>query len=290
MEQIVQQYIQAKGLNEQQAQQLIQELQKLDEQQLQKVIENMQSQLQGNEQQMQFGGKKTFEQYRKSLPLNLQDTTYYNLRGAYEAGLTPEEGHLPSRSPKTGEILKYSNHPTFNLGLEVDKKLGYYPYIENSTGKIYTFNKKPDMKKFSIYKNQYGGELKSLNDDYFDNPLRSAVDKIKNTPLYQDWLKIDKQYPTAKDKLSALTALTSLAPHPYIKYGSIGINTALDLMGDEMNDKVDLASNVMQIAGKKHQLPLRIAGQVLGTNMDIINPSDDKFKVRKKQYGGTPVS
>jgi len=59
MEQIIQQYIQAKGLNEQQAQQLIQELQQLDEQQLQQVIGNMQQQLQGNnqeEQMMQYGG------------------------------------------------------------------------------------------------------------------------------------------------------------------------------------------------------------------------------------------
>ena len=59
MEQIVQQYIQVKGLNEQQAQQLIQELQQLDEQQLQQVVENMQQQLQENnpeEQMMQYGG------------------------------------------------------------------------------------------------------------------------------------------------------------------------------------------------------------------------------------------
>lgn len=133
---------------------------------------------------------------------------------------------------------------------------------------------------------QYG-EINTLEDGYFDNPLRNMINKIKNTPLYQDWKKIDNQYPTAKDKLSALTALTALAPNPYFKYGSLAINTGLDLIGNEMNDKVDLASNIMQIAGKKHQLPLRIGGQILGTSMDIINPSDDKFKVKKKQYGGS---
>lgn len=136
---------------------------------------------------------------------------------------------------------------------------------------------------------QYGGEINSLEYDYFDNPLRNMINKIKNTPLYQDWKKIDNQYPTAKDKLSALTALTALAPNPYFKYGSLAINTGLDLIGNEMNDKVDLASNIMQIAGKKHQLPLRIGGQILGTSMDIINPSDDKFKVKKKQYGGSSI-
>lgn len=136
---------------------------------------------------------------------------------------------------------------------------------------------------------QFGGEINSLEDGYFDNPLRSMINKIKNTPLYEDWKKVDNQYPTAKDKLSAITALTALAPNPYIKYGSLAINTGLDLMGNEMNDKVDLASNIMQIAGKKHQLPLRIGGQIIGTSMDVINPSDDKFKVKKKQYGGNSI-
>lgn len=53
MEQIVQAYIQAKGLDEQQAQQLIQELQKLDEQQLQQVVGKMQQQLGGQNQELE---------------------------------------------------------------------------------------------------------------------------------------------------------------------------------------------------------------------------------------------
>ena len=58
-----------------------------------------------------------FDAWRKALPPNLRDTdtTTYNLRGAYEAGLTPEiaeDGsyHLGSVNPKTLEFLKASDH------------------------------------------------------------------------------------------------------------------------------------------------------------------------------------
>lgn len=112
----------------------------------------------------QYGG---YNEWRESLPQNLQDTTYYNLRGAYEAGLKPElvdgEYHLPSRNPKTGEILKSTNHPTFQTTLDEDVKLGYIPYVNDSTGKIHTFNK-PPKKGYKPY--QYGGIPRNINGLY----------------------------------------------------------------------------------------------------------------------------
>lgn len=114
-----------------------------------------------NKIKKQFG----YENWKKKLPLNLQDTTSYNLKGAYEAGLQPEliegEYHLPSRNPVTGEILKSKDHPTFNLAIEEDKKLGYLPYIDDE-GKIYTFDKKPNMKKYKPYKRQFGGTSQNI--------------------------------------------------------------------------------------------------------------------------------
>lgn len=114
-----------------------------------------------NKVKCQFG----YEGWKKKLPLNLQDTTSYNLKSAYESGLQPElidgEYHLPSRNPITGEILKFKDHPTFDLAIEEDKKLGYLPYIDNE-GKIYTFNKKPNMKKYKPYKKQFGGTSQNI--------------------------------------------------------------------------------------------------------------------------------
>lgn len=179
MEQIVQQYIQAKGLNEQQAQQLIQELQQLDEQQLQQVVENMQKQLQGNNQQggvMQYGGKKSYEKWKLSLPKNLQDTdtTLYNLRGAYEGGLVPEMSedgfyHLGSRNPKTGELLKKKNHPTFYKMIEGEKQAGYEIYEKN--GKLYS---RPKLN------HQYGGIPVSM-DGVFEYPNQPVIVPTNNT-------------------------------------------------------------------------------------------------------------
>lgn len=103
-----------------------------------------------------------YNEWKNKLPKNLQDTTDYNLKGAYESKLSPElvngEYHLPSRNPITGEILKSELHPTFNLALEEDEKLGYKAYKKDN--KVYTFDKIPD-KTFTPYKKQLGGEVTS---------------------------------------------------------------------------------------------------------------------------------
>ncbi len=55
----------------------------------------------------------------------------YDYDTARDAGLTPKpvEGddkpHWPSRDPRTGVLLKGRKHPTFQLGVEEDEKLGY---------------------------------------------------------------------------------------------------------------------------------------------------------------------
>jgi uncharacterized membrane protein (UPF0127 family) len=74
----------------------------------------------------QKGGKKlTYAEWRDTLPPNLKDTdtTTYNLRGAYQAGLQPldhEDGtkHLSSINPNTLEFLKSSDHKTVQKEIE----------------------------------------------------------------------------------------------------------------------------------------------------------------------------
>lgn len=88
--------------------------------------------------------KLSYKDWKASLPKNLQSEENYNLKGAYEEGLEPElneDGsyHLGSRNPRTGEILKKPSHPTFKMGIEADKKLGYVPLIKPD-GKVYTQN------------------------------------------------------------------------------------------------------------------------------------------------------
>jgi len=95
-----------------------------------------------------------FQSFKNTLPSNLKNTdeSTYNLRGYWEGLGKPDKFdysqnkeadgtyHANSRNPRTGEILKKPNHPTFNQALEEDAKMGYMPYI-SPDGTIYTFSK-----------------------------------------------------------------------------------------------------------------------------------------------------
>ena len=106
----------------------------------------------------------TFQNWKKSLPSNLQDESeHYDLRGAWKTGIQPElfyrdeEGkfqsahpidvnepgsiyqpHLFSRDPNTGRYLKGPNHPTQEYAIESDIRSGYTPYIDIKTGDWYS--------------------------------------------------------------------------------------------------------------------------------------------------------
>ena len=50
----------------------------------------------------------------------------YDYDFAIKAGITRDAtGHLPSRDPKSGRILKGRKHPTFHKTVEGEKKAGF---------------------------------------------------------------------------------------------------------------------------------------------------------------------
>ena len=57
-------------------------------------------------------------------------------------------GHLPSRDPVTGKILKRISHPTFNKAIAADAKLGFKPFRNVKSGAIHTFKRNPNTKLF----------------------------------------------------------------------------------------------------------------------------------------------
>lgn len=62
----------------------------------------------------------------------------YFIGEAQGLGYIPNEtGHMPSRNWKTGHVLKTPAHPTFRMGIDEDKKLGYNGMI-GPDGKVYT--------------------------------------------------------------------------------------------------------------------------------------------------------
>ena len=76
------------------------------------------------------------------MPENLQkETDDYDLKGAFKAKLQPdEEGHLASRNPKSGLLLKKKSHPTYNKMVEGEKQAGMEIYKKR--GKEYSRPKK----------------------------------------------------------------------------------------------------------------------------------------------------
>ena len=62
----------------------------------------------------------------------------YDYESAQRAGLKRNKsGHLPSRSPKSGQILKGQKHPTYHKTITGEKKAGYEIY-KGANGKYYS--------------------------------------------------------------------------------------------------------------------------------------------------------
>lgn len=117
------------------------------------------------------GGKLTsneesvFQEWRKSLPLNLQtDNETYDLRSAWKGGLEPEfiegEWHLGSRNPETGQLLKSPNHPTYDKMITGEIQAGYTPSIDIKTGEMKSFKYGGNMKK--LKKCDTGGDIEQM--------------------------------------------------------------------------------------------------------------------------------
>ena len=84
-----------------------------------------------------------FNNWRESLPENLKsETEYYDLEGAFLAGLEPEEmqdgHHLGSRDPNTGLLLKSPDHPTYDKMIKAEKRLGNKIVYKN--GRAYSIS------------------------------------------------------------------------------------------------------------------------------------------------------
>lgn len=71
----------------------------------------------------------------------------YDYVSAKKAGIKPDKtGHMPSRVPKTGLLLKGRKHPTFRKTLGIEHKLGYIVYKK---GKRYYSKKRSDMPQYA---------------------------------------------------------------------------------------------------------------------------------------------
>jgi len=99
-----------------------------------------------------------YKEYKEKLNLLNQglgeETSDYNLKGAYDAGLVPfvapdGQFHLGSRNPRTGEILKTSEHKSWDKMVEEEDRVGYELYQKD--GKWFSRKKKEED---NVWKNK----------------------------------------------------------------------------------------------------------------------------------------
>lgn len=71
------------------------------------------------------------------------NTSEYDYFGAHPSNAPVEEGeHWTSRNPKTGQLLKREDHPTYNLMVEGEREAGYNVY-KGLDGNLYSKPKVP---------------------------------------------------------------------------------------------------------------------------------------------------
>ena len=76
---------------------------------------------------------------KKTVKKTAKKRADYNYEAARKAGLKRVEGHLGSRSPVTGEILKRPGHPTLHKSITADKEKGYQNVLRGDT--LYSFQR-----------------------------------------------------------------------------------------------------------------------------------------------------
>ena len=132
-----------------------------------------------------------YEAWYSVLPKHLQNTNYYDLEGAYEAGLDPvwsedhNEYHLGSRDPRTGKLFKYEDHPTFNKLIQGETDEGNIIWYDDS-GDMYSGKEVPEgMYEFEEYSDQYLNEYLQ----FVENSLKTGFEPV--TGLWKPYKGVD---------------------------------------------------------------------------------------------------
>ena len=150
-----------------------------------------------------------YNQWRESMPENLrEESTGYNLRGAWEGGLEPEYVtddmgfHLGSRNPNTGEILKSPEHHTYDMAIEGDIRAGYTPRVDARTGKMYSTNSSDPTTAgpFKGYaKGSFVQNQTDQNTPTYSGGTLPAFEVVAEAP---QWLKYKNEYEETNPKSS----------------------------------------------------------------------------------------
>ena len=132
----------------------------------------------------------------KGVPYPMTETKFnpegqdYDMTTATKAGIEPKDGHYPSLDPRTGMVLKARNHPTWDLMVEEEKKLGNKVvkrgnryYSVKATSKTYTppkditsaFEANPNLNKEFQILHERTQKLTPAKEMALDNRAKSEI-------------------------------------------------------------------------------------------------------------------
>ena len=253
----------------------------------------------------------TFQNWKKSLPSNLQDESeHYDLRGAWATGIQPElfyrdeEGkfqsahpidvnepgsiyqpHLFSRDPNTGRYLKGPNHPTQEYAIESDIRSGYTPYIDIKTGdwyskKMFNGGKITNMKKKKNNLPKYDNGTGAIGATAVKNISNSGGGGFGQQLLGKVGGEIFKNIPgasnIASDPLGSLVGLTTNSVIDMVK--------AIEEKERERRPMLKNINSVMAMGGKVDDMFNYLYEDILTNNLNSY-ASGGTIKIKPSKKG-----
>jgi len=253
----------------------------------------------------------TFQNWKKSLPSNLQDESeHYDLRGAWKTGIQPElfyydeEGkfqsahpidvnepgsiyqpHLFSRDPNTGRYLKGPNHPTQEYAIESDIRSGYTPYIDIKTGdwyskKMFNGGKITNMKKKKNNLPKYDNGTGAIGATAVKNISNSGGGGFGQQLLGKVGGEIFKNIPgasnIASDPLGSLVGLTTNSVIDMVK--------AIEEKERERRPILKNINSVMAMGGKVDDMFNYLYEDILTNNLNSY-ASGGTIKIKPSKKG-----
>lgn len=121
--------------------------------------------------------------------LHSSDYDYFNAHPSNIAKTKYE--HSTSRNPKTGQLLKSENHPTFDLMINGEEQAGY-KVVRGNDGNLYSIPNRPDNYVEDYNRFYTGGYKEGRNNGYED--ITPAV--VKPEPM---WATLNTYYPIVSE-------------------------------------------------------------------------------------------
>lgn len=132
------------------------------------------------------------------IPYRDFNTSEYDYFNAHPSNAPTKEGeHWTSRNPKTGQLLKREDHPTFDLMIEKEKQAGY-KIIRGYNGKLYSIPNEPTNHVEDYNSFATGGPTEELEPSIVEDYTKAIEEGEQAIQFVKDYYKSDAYKQRAK--------------------------------------------------------------------------------------------